>query len=56
LDGSRGGVSSELDVVEKDRVDLRSGELGDRVWDTLTGSFDRDVGVLVKVDTRGLSD
>ena len=56
LNGGRGGVSSRLDVLQKDGVKRRVGELGNGVGDSLTGGLDGDVGVSVKVDSRGLRD
>lgn len=56
LDWGGGLVSGELDILEQTRVDGRVGfgEDGARLGDTLTGGLDRDVGVLVKVDTGRL--
>lgn len=51
-----GLVSSVFDVLEQNGVDGRVGvgKYSDGFWDTVTSSFDGDVGVLVKVETGGL--
>jgi hypothetical protein len=54
LNRGRGGVSSRLDVLEQDGVERRVGKLGNGVGNTLTGGFDGDVGVSVKVETGRL--
>jgi hypothetical protein len=46
----------ELDVVQEHWVDGRRGELEEGFGNTLTGSFNGDVGVLVEVDTTRLVD
>jgi hypothetical protein len=56
LDGGRGLVSCELNVVEECGVDrgLSVGENSNGFGDIGTGSLDGDIGVLVKVDTSCL--
>lgn len=54
LDRGGSSVSSVTNVLQKDRVDRRVGELDDGLGHTVTGSLDRDIGVLVEVDTARL--
>lgn len=54
MDRGRGGVSSVLDVLEKDGVDRGVGEFSHRLGNALTADLDGNIGVLVKVDTGGL--
>lgn len=56
LNGSRGLVSSKLNVVEQCWVDgrLGIGKDSDGLGDVGSGSLDGDIGILVKVDTSVL--
>jgi len=54
LDWGGGGVSRVGDVLEQDRVDGRVGELGHGLGHSATSRLDRDVGILVEIDTGGL--
>lgn len=51
LNGSRDLVAGHLNVAAKVLIQRRSGELVDRLGDVTTRGFDRDIVVLLKVDT-----
>jgi hypothetical protein len=53
LDGRRGSVTRVRNVLEQNRVD-GLGESENWLGDIGTSSLDRDIGVTVKVNTRGL--